>query len=127
MHGLLICGGFSFCGAGALGHVGFNSFSSQALEHRLNSYGTWALLLRGTWDLPRLGIEPMSSTMAGGISKEAQTSLRNLGLTRAVLVTQLCPTVCEPMGYSLPGSSVHGILQARILEWVTMLFSRASS
>ena len=31
---------------------------------------------------------------------------------------QLCPTLCDPMDYSLPGSSVHGILQARILEWV---------
>ena len=37
---------------------------------------------------------------------------------------QLCLTVCDPMGFSLPGSSVHGILQARILEWVTMPSSR---
>ena len=34
------------------------------------------------------------------------------------LVAQLCPTLCDPMDCSLPGSSVHGILQARILEWV---------
>ena len=34
------------------------------------------------------------------------------------------PTFCEPMDRSLPGSSVHGILQARILEWVAMLSSR---
>ena len=33
---------------------------------------------------------------------------------------QLCPTFCNPMDYSLPGSSVHEILQARILEWVTI-------
>ena len=33
-----------------------------------------------------------------------------------VLVTQLCPTLCNPMDWGLPGSSVHGILQARILE-----------
>ena len=44
-----------------------------------------------------------------------------------VLVTQLCPTLCDPMGCSLPGSSVHGILQARILEWVASSFSRGSS
>ena len=36
------------------------------------------------------------------------------------LVTQLCPTLCNPMDYTLPDSSVHGILQARILEWVAM-------
>ena len=44
-----------------------------------------------------------------------------------VLVTQSSPTLCNPMDCSLPGSSVHGILQARILEWVTIPFSRGSS
>ena len=38
-------------------------------------------------------------------------------------VTQLCPTLCDPMGCSLPGFSVHGIFQARILEWVAIAFS----
>ena len=40
---------------------------------------------------------------------------------------QSCLTLCDPMGCSPPGSSVHGILQARILEWVAMLSSRVSS
>ena len=39
---------------------------------------------------------------------------------------QLCPTLCNPMDCSPPGSSVHGILQARILEWVAMPSSRGS-
>ena len=38
-----------------------------------------------------------------------------------VLVAQSCPSLCNPMDYSLPGSSVHGILQARILESVAIL------
>ena len=38
-----------------------------------------------------------------------------------------CPTLCDPMGCSSPGSSVHGILQARILEWVAMSSPRGSS
>ena len=38
-------------------------------------------------------------------------------------VTQLCPTLCDPMDCSLPGSSVHGIFQARVLEWGTTAFS----
>ena len=42
-------------------------------------------------------------------------------------VAQLCPTLCDAMDYSLPGSSVRGILQARILEWVATSFSRGSS
>ena len=44
-----------------------------------------------------------------------------------VKVVQLCLTLCDPMDCSLLGSSVHGILQNRILEWVAFPFSRASS
>ena len=42
-------------------------------------------------------------------------------------VTQSCPTLCNPMDCSPPGSAVHGILQARILERVVISFSRGSS
>ena len=42
-------------------------------------------------------------------------------------VAQSCPTLCNPVDYSRPGSSIHGILQARILEWVAISFSRRSS
>ena len=41
--------------------------------------------------------------------------------------TQSCPTLCDPMDYSVPGSSVYGIFQARILEWVAISFCRRSS
>ena len=44
-----------------------------------------------------------------------------------VLATQSCPTLCDPMHCSLPGSSEHGILQTRILEWVAISFNRESS
>ena len=44
-----------------------------------------------------------------------------------VLVAQPRPTLCDPMQYTPPGSSVHGILQARVLEWVAFPFSRGSS
>ena len=42
-------------------------------------------------------------------------------------VAQSCLALCDPMDCSLSGSSVHGILQARILEWVAISFSRGSS
>ena len=42
-------------------------------------------------------------------------------------VAQSCPTLCDPMDCSLPGSSVHGIFQARVLEWIAISFSRVSS
>ena len=54
-------------------------------------------------------------------------------LSRAVIIImrakslQSCPTLCDPIDCSLPGSSVHGILQARILEQVAIPFSRGSS
>ena len=38
---------------------------------------------------------------------------------------QLCPTLCDPTDCSLPGFSIHGILQARTLEWVAISFSNA--
>ena len=51
----------------------------------------------------------------------------DLSFPLKVLVTQSCPAFCDPIIYSPPDSSVHGILQARILEWVAMPSSRGSS
>ena len=45
--------------------------------------------------------------------------------TAAAVSLQSCPTLCSPMDCSLPGFSVHGILQARTLEWVAISFSNA--
>ena len=44
-----------------------------------------------------------------------------------VLVAQSCPTLCDPTDCSPPGSFIHGIFQARIVEWVAISFSRRSS
>ena len=53
--------------------------------------------------------------------------LRSVFVCACVKVTQLCLTLCNPMDCSLPGASVRGILQARILEWVAIPFSGGSS
>ena len=67
-----------------------------------------------TW-VPSLGQEdPLEEEMA---------TCSSMG----VLVTQSSPILCDPMDRSPPGSSVHGILQVRILEWVAIPFSRGSS
>ena len=55
--------------------------------------------------------------------------MSSLGLIDTLIIqmipfTQLCPTLGDPMDCSLPGSSVHGIFQARVLEWVAISFSR---
>ena len=52
---------------------------------------------------------------------------RKGGDALCAFVAQSCPTLCDPRDYSPPGSSVHGLLQARILEWVAIPFSRGSS
>ena len=46
---------------------------------------------------------------------------------KCVLVAQSCPTLCDPMDCSPPGFSVHGIFQARILEWIAISFSKGTS
>jgi len=65
------------------------------------------------------------------IGLQSWTRLKQLGGSssryESVLVTQSYPSLCDPMDYSLPGSSVHVIFQARILEWVAIPFSRGSS
>ena len=73
---------------------------------------------------------------AGGYNSQQQSTLPSwhllLGITSmdyvyvCVLVAQSCLTLCDPVDYSPPGSSVNGILQARILEWVAISYSRAS-
>ena len=60
-----------------------------------------------------------------GIMTPLKMKLIMLG--NELLVAQSCPTLCNPMDCSSPVSSVHGILQARILKWVAISFSRGSS
>ena len=45
------------------------------------------------------------------------------GAAAAATSLQLCPTLCDPIDRSPPGSAIHGILQARALEWVAIAFS----
>ena len=67
---------------------------------------------------------------AGKIRLSLKVLLRNWicgWKTMKVLVAQSCLTLWDLMDHTLPGSSVHGILQARILEWAAIPFSRGSS
>ena len=75
------------------------------------------------YDAALVSSQPSNS---GGWLKNEQ-SILHTDSTCACLVVQLCPTVCSPVDCSLPDSSVHGILQAKILEWIAISFSRSSS
>ena len=57
--------------------------------------------------------------------KGRYTSVGLLLRATKVSVAQLCPTLCDPIDYSLPGSSFHGIFQAILLEWGAIAFSIA--
>ena len=64
----------------------------------------------------------------GRLSKQQKNHRHKIRYVKArVLVAQSCSILCDPMDCCLPGSSVHGILQARILEWVAISFSRGTS
>ena len=56
-----------------------------------------------------------------------QVKKQQLELDMEQQTTQSCPTLCDPMDSSLPSSSVHGIFQAIVLEWIAISFSRVSS
>ena len=77
----------------------------------LNHGNTWRLV---TWELMTINCLPLTDAVC-------------VCVCVCVLVTQLCPTLIDPMDHRPPDSSVHGILQARIQEWVAIPFCRGSS
>ena len=75
---------------------------------------------------PALEADALTSEPPGKII-DTRDANKAAEATKSVLVAQSCPTLYDPMDCSPQGSSVHGILQARILEWVAMPFSKGSS
>ena len=76
---------------------------------------------------PASGSYSLSTCCHPGISLNWFKGLSLPHACTSAKLLQLCSTVCCSMDYSPPGSSVHGIFQARILEWVTIPFSKRSS
>ena len=68
-----------------------------------------------------------SSTMENNMEALSENAKQIYHVLCVHSATQLCSTLCDPMDYSPPGSSVHGVFQARLLEWVAISFSRGSS
>ena len=83
----------------------------------------------GTWRRSRYtNQEPSKGSAHTGIEASfLGVFAKKITYTCIYLVSQSCPTLCHPMDCSLPGSSVHGISRARILECITISFSRGSS
>ena len=75
---------------------------------------------------PQENINTLASTISRKEAPKAYQILFHILKWKTVKATQ-CLTLCYPMGYGPPGSSVYGVLQARILEWVAIPFSKGSS
>ena len=75
---------------------------------------------------PTLQFKSINSSTLGFLYSPTVTSIHDYWKNHSEVV-QSCPTLCNPMDCSLPRSSVHGILQAIVLEWVAISFSRWSS
>ena len=77
-------------------------------------------------DLPNPGIEPGSPALqADSLPSEPPGKPRVEDAAAAAKSLQSCPTLCDPIDGSPPGSPIPGILQARTLEWVAISFSNA--
>ena len=70
-----------------------------------------------------MNLEPI---IQSEVSQKEKDEYRVLTHIRVSEVAQSCPTLCDPIDCSLPGSAVHGILQAIVLEWIAISFSRGS-
>ena len=81
----------------------------------------WPCFTHPTLPLVLIEQELQGQTVQVHLKFMLRWSMSRVCVCVCVLVTQLCLTLCNPMDCSSPGSSVHGILQARILEWVTIL------
>ena len=78
-------------------------------------------------DLPDPGIEPRSPALQMDSLPQSHLGHPQLFLESESEVSPSCLTLCDPMDCSLPGSSIHGIFQARVLDWAAISFSRGSS
>ena len=80
--------------------------------------------------LPQISTRHLRSVRIQGIHSQDQVVLKEQQTSSKVRLrsaAQSCPTLCDPMDCSPPGSSFHGVLQASILEWVAISSSRGSS
>ena len=115
-----------------------SSCSSRALEHRLSSFGTGTSLplqhVGSSWTRNGTHVSCIGrwvlyhwTTRKAPSNSSLERNINSQNLKFTCVHAQLCLTRCDPIDCSPPGSSVHGISHARILEWVAISFSRESS
>ena len=101
------------------------SIEEEAIEPRLEQLFTrWATLGKGVSVTGNVSTGLPTSSLASPSSRELS---HESSQPKIVLVAQSCWILYDPIDCSPPGSSVHGLLQVRMLEWVAIPFSRGSS
>ena len=112
----------------------FGCILGSVIKKEESATGLWELILKPRRAVEEKWSELSSITASGGtrgrppcIVPSPLTPISGLNYPVRVKVTQSCQTLCEPMDCGPAGSSVHGILQARVLEWVAVPFSRELS
>ena len=98
----------SSCGEQVSHRRGFSCCGAWALRLRPQYLWCTGLVVAWLWDLPGSGVEPVFLEWENEVA-------------------QSCPTLYNPMDFNLPCSSIHGLFQARVLEWVAISFSRGTS
>ena len=83
----------------------------------------WSLAACSPWG-HRVGHDWATNTLGWLWTDKSKVKVINLMFMNILVCTQSCPTLCNPMDCSLPGSSVHESSQAGILEWVAISYSR---
>ena len=89
-------------------------------------YSSWTFYLKYSFDFKSLKLSLKHILLSNCFQRMIAHHV-NYNILLSVLVAQSCLTLCDPVYYSPPGSSVHGILQTKTLEWVSMPFFRGSS
>ena len=97
---------------------GLEGFSNKRSFHLEGSFRVWESRCCQNQD---------SENYKKCITENGKNILINFIVVQFSSVAQSCPTLCYPMDCSLPGSSVHGIFQAIVLEWIAISFSRGPS
>ena len=92
-------------------------------EPKCSSTGEW---MKTRWYISLFSYSVTSDSLQPHGLQHTRLSCIYNGILSGSVVAQSCLTLCDPMDCSPSGSSVHGILQARILEWVAISFSRGS-
>ena len=101
-----------------------NSWDPQYREYSDGRWYFWNLATITSW---LKAVKMCSYDSRASVQRKIWCANRNAKYIDCCLVTKSCPAAFWPMNYIPPGPSVHGISQARILEWVAISFSRGSS